>query len=132
MKVKSGIIVNGLQTILDLASKPMPVALAAKMLRLAENLNKENDLIEKQRRLILEKYADKDDSGSLIINDGNVSFNDNSNLIAAQKELDELANLEVEILDRGITEKELIEANLQLTINQLATLNNFLNNREEK
>lgn len=131
MKVKSGIIVNGLQTILNLAEKPMPVNLAAKMLRLAEDLNKENTLIEKQRRLILEKYADKDDSGELIVNDGNVSFKDNINLAAAQQELDELANLDVEIIDRNITEQELIEANLQLTISQLAILNNFLD-KEEK
>ena len=131
MKVKSGIIVNGLQTIIDLAEKPMPVSLAAKMLRLAENLNKENELIEKQRRLILEKYADKDSNGTLIVNNGNVSFNDNTNLTAAQKELDELANLEVEITDRGITENELSKANLQLTISQLAVLNNFLHTEEK-
>lgn len=131
MKVKSGIIVNGLQTIIDLAEKPMPVSLAAKMLRLAENLNKENELIEKQRRLILEKYADKDSNGTLIVNNGNVSFNDNTNLTAAQKELDELANLEVEITDRGITEDELSKANLQLTISQLAVLNNFLHTEEK-
>lgn len=131
MKVKSGIIVNGLQTIMDLAEKPMPVSLAAKMLRLAENLNKENELIEKQRRLILEKYADKDSNGTLIVNNGNVSFNDNTNLAAAQKELDELANLEVEIADRGITENELSKANLQLTISQLAVLNNFLHTEEK-
>ena len=45
MKVKSAIIVNGLQTIASLAEKPMPVALAAKMLRLAEDLQKENEII---------------------------------------------------------------------------------------
>ena len=72
MKIKSAIIVNGLQTILSLAEKPMPVSLAAKMLRLANDLNKENDLIEKQRRLILEKYGDKDEQGQLVINNGNV------------------------------------------------------------
>ena len=126
MKVKSAIIVNGLQTILSLAEKPMPVSLAAKMLRLANDLNKENDLIEKQRRLILEKYGDKDEQGQLIINNGNVSFKENNNLQAAQNELNELANLEVEITDRNITEDELIKANLELTLNQLSILQNFI------
>ena len=126
MKVKSAIIVNGLQTILSLAEKPMPVGLAAKMLRLANDLNKENDIIEKQRRLILEKYADKDEQGQLIINNGNVSFKENNNLQEAQKELDELANLEVEITDRNITEDELIKANLELTLNQFSALQNFI------
>lgn len=126
MKVKSAIIVNGLQTILSLAEKPMPVSLAAKMLRLANDLNKENDLIEKQRQLILEKYGDKDEQGQLVINNGNVSFKENNNLQAAQNELNELANLEVEITDRNITEDELIKANLELTLNQLSVLQNFI------
>lgn len=126
MKVKSAIIVNGLQTILSLAEKPMPVSLAAKMLRLANDLNKENDLIEKQRRLILEKYGDKDEQGQLVINNGNVSFKGNNNLQAAQNELNELANLEVEIINRNITEDELIKANLELTLNQLSVLQNFI------
>ena len=126
MKIKSAIIVNGLQTILSLAEKPMPVSLAAKMVRLANDLNKENDLIEKQRRLILEKYGDKDEQGQLIINNGNVSFKENNNLQAAQNELNELANLEVEITDRNITEDELIKANLELTLNQLSVLQNFI------
>ena len=126
MKIKSAIIVNGLQIILSLAEKPMPVSLAAKMLRLANDLKKENDIIEQQRRLILEKYADKDDQGQLIVNNGNVSFKENNNLQAAQNELDELANLEVEIIDRNITEDELIKANLELTLNQLSVLQNFI------
>ena len=126
MKVKSAIIVNGLQTILSLTEKPMPVGLAAKMLRLANDLNKENEIIEKQRRLILEKYADKDEQGQLIINEGNVSFKENNNLEIAQNELNELANLEIEIHDRDITEEELIKANLELTLNQLSILQNFM------
>lgn len=129
MKVKSAIIVNGLQTILSLAEKPMPVSLAAKMLRLANDLNEENNLIEKQRRLILEKYGDKDEQGQLIINNGNVSFKENNNLQEAQNELNELANLEIEITNRNITEDELIKANLELTLNQLSILQNFI---EEK
>lgn len=126
MKVKSGIIANGLQTIISFAEKPMKVTLAAKLLRLADDLTKENEIIEKQRRLILEKYADKDENGQLIVENGNVNFKEKENLQAAQKELDELANLEVDIKDREITEEELINANLEITLNQLAILKNFL------
>lgn len=130
MKVKSGIIANGLQIIVDFAEKPMPVSLAAKFLRLVNDLTKENEIIEKQRRLIIEKYADKDENGQLIINNGNVSFKEN-NIQDAQAELDELANLEVEITDRNITEDELVKANLELTLTQLVTLQNFLHKKDE-
>lgn len=130
MKVKSGIIANGLQIIVDFAEKPMPVSLAAKFLRLVNDLTKENEIIEKQRRLIIEKYADKDENGQLIINNGNVTFKEN-NIQDAQAELDELANLEVEIIDRNITEDELVKANLELTLTQLVTLQNFLHKEDE-
>lgn len=128
MKVKSAIIANGLQTITTFAEKPMPVSLAAKLLRLAEDLAKENDIIEKQRRLIIEKYADKDEQGQLIVNNGNVSFNKDNAAKEAQDELNELANLEVDITDRGITEEDLVNANLQLTMSQFAILKNFIEN----
>lgn len=128
MKVKSAIIANGLQTITTFAEKPMPVSLAAKLLRLAEDLAKENDIIEKQRRLIIEKYADKDEQGQLIVNNGNVSFNKDNAAKEAQDELNELANLEVDITDRGITEEDLVNANLQLTMSQFAVLKNFIEN----
>ena len=126
MKIKSAIITNGLQIITDFSEKPMPVSLAAKLLRLAEDLLKENDIIEKQRRLIIEKYADKDEQGQLIIKEGNVSFKEKENAEKAQQELDELANLEIDITDRKITEEDLINANLQLTLNQLNILKYFI------
>lgn len=130
MKVKAAYIAEGLQTLVAFAEKPMPVALAAKMLRLVEDLQKEGKLIEKQRKLIIEKYATKDDKGQLIVTDGNVSFKDTTTSQQAQVELDELANLEVEIEDRNITEDELVKANLQITMSQFAALKNFLHVEE--
>ena len=130
MKIKAAYIAEGLQTLVAFAEKPMPVALAAKMLRLVEDLQKEGKLIEKQRKLIIEKYATKDDKGQLIVTDGNVSFKDTTTSQQAQVELDELANLEVEIEDRNITEDELVKANLQITMSQFAALKNFLHVEE--
>lgn len=126
MKVKAAFIYNGLQTIMDLSEKPMPVRLSAKLLRLADDLTKENTIIERQRKLIIEKYGDKDENGELLIQNGNVSFKDTKTSEQAQNELDELANLEIEIIDRDITEEELIDANIQLSMAQLAALRSFL------
>ena len=125
MKVKAAIISNGLQFISDLSEKPMPISLTAKLLRLADELAKENSFIEKQRRDIIEKYGKKDDNGELIIEDGSVSF-DKDVADKVQEELNELANLEIEITDRNITEKELEKANLELTMSQFAILRSYL------
>ena len=130
MKVKAAFIFNGLQTIMDLSEKPMPVRLSAKLLRLADDLTKENSMIEKQRRLIIEKYGDKDENGELIIENGNITFSKDDNGVKAQQELDELANLEIDLTDRNITEDELINADIQLSMSQLATLREFLHKEE--
>lgn len=129
MKVKAAIINNGLQFISDLSEKPLPISLAAKLLRLADELAKENSFIEKQRRDIIEKYGKKDENGELIINDGNVSF-DGDIAEKVQEELSELANLEIDITDRNITEEELERANLELTMSQFAILRSFLHDSE--
>lgn len=126
MKVKAGIIYNAIQVIDELSEKPMKVALIAKLLRLSDELQKENQLIEKQRREILEKYAKKDENGQLIIDkNGNVDF-ENENIEKVQNELYELSELEIDITDREITQEELESNNLELTINQFVILNNFI------
>ena len=131
MKIKSGIIYNALQTINNLSEKPMKVSLTAKLLRLSYDLQKENEIIEKQRRDILTKYCDKDENGQPIIDEnGNVTFN-NGNVDEVQKELNELSNIEVDIIDRNITEQELENNNLELTINEFALIENFLHKENE-
>lgn len=126
MKVKAGIINNGLQTIIDISEKPMPIKLTAKLLRLADELTKENVFIEKQRMDIIEKYGDKNEQGELNIKNGNVTFKNRDSAEQVQKELNELSDLEVEITDREITEEELMESGLELTITQYAALKEFL------
>ena len=130
MKVKCGIIYNAFQTIMDFSEKPMPVVLAGKFLRLADELNKENNFIEQQRSQILTKYGDKDENGQLIVENGNVNFKEIKNAEKAQSELNKLAEMEVEITDRFITEKDLEEAGLKLTMSQLAALREFLHNEK--
>lgn len=129
MKIKCGIIFNALQTIMEIAEKPMKVSLAAKFLRLSDDLQRESNYIDKQRRDIILKYAEKDENDNPIIENNNVKIKEET-LEQAQNELDELSNFEVEIPDRMITEKELEAADLQLTISQLGKIRNFLHNEE--
>ena len=125
MKVKSGIINNGLQSIMDLSEKTMPISLAAKLLRLSDDLSKENTYIEKQRLSIIEKYGDKDENGDLKIENNQVTFSED-NINKVQEELNELSELEIEIPDRNITEEELMNSGLELTLNQFAILKEFI------
>ena len=130
MKVKCGIIYNALQTIVEIAEKPMKVSLAAKFLRLSDDLQKESNYIDKQRRDILEKYAEKDENDNFIINDGSIKIKDGF-IEIAQNELNELSTLEIEIPDRMITEEDLEKSDLQLTVNQLGKLREFFHKETE-
>lgn len=130
MKVKCGTIYNATKIINELAEKPMKVSLLAKMLRLSDDLQKESATIDKQRYMILEKYGDKNEEGNLNIDEnGNVSFS-SENADKAQEELNELSNTEIEITDRYITEKDLEDSNIELTLNQFNILKNFLEDYE--
>ena len=126
MKVKAGIIYNAMQVIDELSEKPMKVALVAKLLRLSDELQKENQLIEKQRMEILEKYGKRDEDGQLIIDENNNVGFEGDNIEKVQKELYDLSELEINITDREITEEELENNNLELTMNQFTVLNNFI------
>ena len=126
MKVKVGIIYNAIQVIDELSEKPMKVSLVAKLLRLSDELQKENQLVEKQRIEILEKYGKKDENGQLIIDENNNVNFENDNIEKVQKELYDLSELEIEITDREITEEELENNNLELTMNQFIILSNFI------
>lgn len=131
MKVKCGTIYNALQTIIDIAEKPMKVSLAGKFLRLSDDLQKENNYIDKQRREIIFKYAEKDENNDPIIEDNNIKI-EKDKIQEAQNELNELSELEVEIQDRMITEEELEASDLQLTISQLGKIKDFLHKEEEE
>lgn len=130
MKVKCGIIFNALQTIMELAEKPMKVSLAGKFLRLSDDLQKESNYIDKQRREILMKYGEKDENGELIVENGNVKLQEGT-MELAQNDLNELSDLEVEIPDRMITEEDLEASDLQLTLSQLGKIREFFHKDEE-
>lgn len=130
MKVKCGIIFNALQTIMELAEKPMKVSLAGKFLRLSDDLQKESNYIDKQRRKILMKYGEKDENGELIVENGNVKLLEGT-VDLAQNDLNELSDLEVEIPDRMITEEDLEASDLQLTLTQLGKIREFFHKNEE-
>ena len=129
MKVKCGIILNAVQVINELAEKPMKISLAAKLLRLSDDLQKESEFIDKQRRTIIERYGKKDENGELIIDEGNITF-EGENANKVQEELKDLGELEFEITDRNITQKDLEDNDIELTLSQLAILENFYHKEE--
>lgn len=131
MKVKCGIIYNALQTIIELSEKPMKVSLAGKFLRLSDDLQRENNYIDKQRRDIILKYAEKDENNMPIIENDNVKIEDDK-LKQVQDELNELSELEVEITDRMITEEDLEASDLQLTLSQLGKIREFFHKEKEE
>ena len=129
MKIKCGTIYNAIQTINDIAEKPMKISLTAKFLRLIDDLQKENSYIDKQRRDIILKYCDKNENGEPIIIDEVVNFSP-ENTEKAQKELQELGEFEVEIQDRNITEEDLENSNIELSIKQMSILKDFLHKED--
>ena len=83
------------QNLLALADCHLPSKLAYGIAKNLSKLEKEVELIEKQRKSMLESYAQKDETGTFIIENGNYALGENLNIFC--KEFDEFLQTETEI-----------------------------------
>ena len=93
-------------TLTTLKSTQMSLRLSYKFSKLLSKIEKDNEFfIEKAREIVL-KYAEKDENGNYIQNEGNIKVIP-ENIPLANKELDELNNIEMEDIDITFTLEEL-------------------------
>lgn len=93
-------------TLTILKSTQMSLRLSYKFSKLLSKIEKDNEFfIEKAREIVL-KYAEKDENGNYIQNEGNIKVIP-ENIPLANKELDELNNIEMEDIDITFTLEEL-------------------------
>lgn len=80
-----------------LATKSYAGRIAFALARLAREVAKEVEVFDNTRMELVKKYADKDESGEVIVNEnGNVHITD-ENLACCNKELNEVLATEIEL-----------------------------------
>ncbi len=95
----------------ELAKKPMKVKAAYKTAKMLNAIEKEYQLFQDARTKLIEKYGQRGDDGNLKIDEnGNYSVS-NENLIAFNKELNEMLEEKVTLNANPLNVEELEEAN---------------------
>lgn len=75
-------------------------SLSFKIAKAAKELESHKDFYIKEERKIIETYAEKDDNGQVKIVEGNrISFKDQKAAMGFNKEINDLANTEVDIFE---------------------------------
>lgn len=95
------------------------------MARLAREITKEVEAFDKVRLEVVQKYADKDESGNLIFTAEDTVHISEENLASCNNELSEILKSEIELMAEPICE-EWFE-NIELTIEEALALEPFIN-----
>lgn len=108
----------------EIHSKPMPARAAFKVARLIRELDKENEMFDKQRIEIVNKYAKHDENGQ-IIEENNQILIDEDKFAEFQEEINSLLSTEVEVNAEKLAVEDL--DNMELTPKQTMDLEKFIN-----
>jgi len=125
--VKSKEVYQAHAALAKLIEKEMPIKMAAKFYKLMSLLEKEIEILDKQKHDIIDRHVRKDANGEWDIQkDGNVPFLDKEHGKLCQDDLMELDEVECDIGFEGISQSELENINFELTIAQFAALEPFI------
>ena len=94
-------------TLSILTEKEMPFSLSYKFTKILDKIETDYQYFVKKMREIINKYADKDENGELIIKDNNIQIKKDF-ISLAEKELNELNDIEVTIPDISFSVEELM------------------------
>lgn len=76
-KIQTGQALAALQAVQPMLQRPLAFSLALKMRKLVRELSSIAEDVEEERKKLLEQYADKDEDGQPIIEEGRYSLNGN-------------------------------------------------------
>lgn len=117
-------ILNNSEIFRELSSQALPVKTAFKVARLIRELDKENTTFDESRRQIIEKYADRNEDGTIKQTaEGNIQLQPNK-IEECNKELIELLNTTIEINADKININAL--GDIKLTPAQMINLEAFI------
>lgn len=108
----------------EIHSKPMPARTAFKVARLIRELDKENEMFDKQRIDIVTRYAKRDENGDMIEENNQVLIDDDK-MQQFQDEFNALLDTEVEVNAEKLDIEDL--GDIELTPKQIMNLEKFIN-----
>lgn len=108
----------------EIHGKPMPARTAFKVARLIRELDKENEMFDKQRIDIVTRYAKRDENGDMVEENNQVLIDDDK-MQQFQDEFNALLDTEVEVNAEKLDIEDL--GDIELTPKQIMNLEKFIN-----
>ena len=108
----------------EIHSKPMPARAAFKVARLIRELDKENEMFDKQRIDIVTRYAKRDENGNVMEQDNQILIDDDK-MEEFQNEFNSLLETEVAVNAEKLDIDDL--GDIELTPRQTMDLEKFIN-----
>ena len=108
----------------EIHNKPMTARAAFKVARLIRELDKENEMFDKQRIEIIKQYAKRDENGDMVEENNQVIIDENK-LNEFEKEFNSLLETQVEVNAEKLNIEDL--GDIQLTPQQTMSLEKFIN-----
>ena len=114
----------------EIKDKKLPIKISLILIRNLKKLKEIMEDIEDKRTEIINKYADRDEKGQLILNENN-QFQVSNNITNFENDLKELFNTQIKIQfdNFSIEDIEKYDENKfdSLTMNEVEILQNFIN-----
>lgn len=117
-------ILNNIQIFREISMKTLPIKTAFRVARLIRELDKESATFDESRRIIIEKYAERDENGEMKqTEEGNIILQQDK-IAECNNELNDLLNTEIEINADKLNLDEM--GDLELTPAQVYNIEAFV------
>lgn len=119
MKLTNRKIINDVGLLLKLSNIQLPVRTSYVISRNIKKIEKELEIYNEERQKLLDKYAEKNEDGSLKVDENDQLKIPNENLKAWNKDINELLDIEIDIDIHKFNIKDLLNSNCEITANEL-------------
>ena len=119
MKLTNRKIINDVGLLLNLSNIQLPVRTSYVISRNIKKIEKELEIYNTERQKLLDKYAEKNEDGSLKVDENDQLKIPNENLKAWNKDINELLDIEIDIDIHKFNIKDLLNSNCEITANEL-------------
>lgn len=124
INVSVGQIINLVPVLEKLITRSYTGRIAFSMARLMREITKENEIFAQTRAEIVRKYADKDDSGEILITPEGTIHISEENLVSCNKEINEVLKEKIVLSIEAISMEWLED--IELTIEEALALEPFV------
>lgn len=112
-------IIENINALRGLSQKQLPIKVSYFVAKNISKIENELKVYEKERQKLLDKYAEKDDNGNMVLEGNNIKIEDTDNW---NKDIQELLDIEVDVKIHKLKRDDLLNANIDITPNELISI----------